>query len=587
VIWPHLLLLGLAATGVAMEYGFREPPLVEWINRLAQVVLVSLYVLDTWLGARRGRVTLPGQRVTLPEMVIQGLAGLAVVLTVCSLSAWWLFETALLSLLVGELWRLNVALSRRLSRPSLLLPLSFVALILVGTAMLKLPLATPPGQPISWLDALFTITSAVCVTGLTVRDTATMFTPLGQTIIGVFIQMGGLGIMIFGSMLAALLGSRLSLREDINLSQSLNDVPISRTRQLAQFVVFSTLMIELIGAVALYGMWQEPLTTAQRVGFSLFHSVSAYCNAGFALYSNSLEGYRYSVAAHGVILPLLVIGGLGFPVLDNLWSVLKWKLVGRWRQPKVVDHARPGSLADRRLNLHSKIVLSTTAGLYLFGAGMIFLGQLGPYIGRWLELGVTANMQELPPLSPSRLSGMLADASFMSAVARTAGFNTVPMAELTDTSSFSLVMLMLTGGSPGGTAGGMKTTTLALLLLAVLASMRQRERVEAFGRTISDTILRKAGTLVTCYVGVLCTSTLLLSLTEPFPFMKLLFEATSALSVTGLSLGITPNLSPFGKLTLIATMFIGRVGPLALIGAITFGGRRRPYAYPHEQVYMG
>jgi trk system potassium uptake protein TrkH len=133
----------------------------------------------------------------------------------------------------------------------------------------------------------------------------------------------------------------------------------------------------------------------------------------------------------------------------------------------------------------------------------------------------------------------------------------------------------------------MKTTTLALLLLAVLASMRQRERVEAFGRTISDTILRKAGTLVTCYVGVLCTSTLLLSLTEPFPFMKLLFEATSALSVTGLSLGITPNLSPFGKLTLIATMFIGRVGPLALIGAITFGGRRRPYAYPHEQVYMG
>ena len=383
-LWVYLLAGAVVFAGmvaaVAVRYGIREPGERIVLLRVIEVVLALCVVpLHVWFSRHVRRLPIYGRAVWVDRWLLAGLA-----VGLCGLysptSHWWVAYDITASVgLVVYLWRLQALVARLLHRPGLLLPVSFALMIAACTLLLKLPRATPVGQSIGWIDALFTATSAVCVTGLIVRDTATQFTPFGQTIIGVFIQLGGLGIMSFGAVLAALLGSRMSLRENVSLSQMLIDQPLARLVSFTRFVVLATLAIELLGALLMMPMWHAPMPLGERFGRSLFHSVSAFCNAGFALQTDSLEGYRFNVLTHLVFIPLIVIGGIGFPVLDNLRSVLMHRLsrrrrvLGGWDR----DHV---NLEGARLTLHTKVVLTNTAGLYLLRVGAIATSQMMPYV---------------------------------------------------------------------------------------------------------------------------------------------------------------------------------------------------------------
>ncbi len=588
VLLPRLLAIGTAVGGIAASYGFAHPLIDVQLAAALQVALVTLYVLDVWVGARFGRLAVIDRKPGWPEVCLHGSAALGVMLWLLDVEAGWTaFELIVVALLLRVLWQLNVVIARRISRPGLLLPVGFAVLIFAGTALLKLPLALAPGRQISWLDAFFTITSAVCVTGLVVHNTATHFSPFGHFIIGLFIQLGGLGIVTFGSVVAMLLGSKLSLRENLDLSEALNDQPLGQIRRLIVFVVLTTLGFELLGAAVMLPLWHGDLSFEQRAGLSLFHAVSAYCNAGFDLTGSSMVPYRYHFLAHGVIAPLLVIGGLGYPVMDNLVRVASWRW-RQWRAQRTGERLRDQpTLAARQLTLHTRLALTTTAGLYLAGMLLLLAGQLSPWVLDQMQLNVTANRAAPAAPTATSLVGMWCDASFMSLTARTAGFNTMPMDEIRPAGVLTLVGLMLVGGSPGGTAGGMRTTTLAILLLSVIATVRKLTNPEAFGRRIDDILVRKAAVLAALYLGTVGVATLLLCFSEPFPLQKLLFEATSAVTVTGLSLGITGDLTSFGKGVLIVAMFLGRVGPLAVLTSLTFGRwRPRPGTLPREDVML-
>lgn len=459
----------------------------------------------------------------------------------------WPVAAAGLSVVVALLMsvRLSGVLARTMTHPGLLLPLSFLALIAAATLMLKLPAATPHDQPIGWVDALFTATSAVCVTGLVVRGTAEGFTLFGQAVILGAIQLGALGFMIFGSTLALVLGVRPSYQESLTLSAALDEYPAHRIMRFAWFIVGTTLAIEAIGALALAALWPDPLTphTPHAPGGlawqAAFHSVSAFCNAGFDITGDSLVPMRHGAAPLLVIAPLIVLGGLGFLVLEDVTQYLRRRL-----------RPRPGRPAPR-LRTHSKIVLATTACLLVGGFTAIFVAQ-----------SVAAG-------GPT--PGTLADAAFLSVTARTAGFNAMPMDELSPGSRFATMVLMAIGGSPGSTAGGLKTATVAVLFLAVAATVRGRHDVEAFGRRLPDSLVRKAATVAASLLGVIVLATLTLDLTEDIPFEPLLFEVVSAASTTGLSLGATTELSPFGRVVITITMFAGRLGALSLLGLLVQG----------------
>jgi trk system potassium uptake protein TrkH len=595
----------LAAGVVLAEYGFFNPITPIWVLRLIAFGALMAYGLE--LMRCRRRDTDPF--VTPRTPWLEGAAGITVLfcagmyLSTGNVTYWRCIDAACVGFFLLEAWRLNVTLSRALARPGLLLPISFATLILVGSVLLMTPRATPhvldatgqsyisTGTPLTFGEALFTATSAVCVTGLTVRNTAQDFSPFGQTVIAFLIQLGGLGIIIFGSMLATLLGQSLSLKENLNLREMLNDHPLHRVRGFVRFIVLSTIGLELIGAAAMYPVWDNPdggvLTVSERVGMSLFHAVSALCNAGFDITGDSLVAYRYRFVSHTVIVALIVVGGLGFPALENLFSVARVRLGNLFRYRPV----RPGvahDLTAGRLSLHTKIVLTATLCLYLWGLLLIGAGQLMPYLHDPLRREAIVDAAGHDPLTMRRLGGIVADAHFMSVTSRTAGFNTMPMSDLEPAGRVTVMTLMMVGGSPGSTAGGFKTTVIALLILSVVATVRQRPRAEAFGRTIADALVRKAAAIGICYILLVTVATILLCLSEPFPFQSLAFEAVSATTTTGLSLGITGDLTGFGRGVIIACMFLGRVGPLALIGAMTFGGgSSQGYRYAYEDVAIG
>lgn len=565
----HLAGVGFCALAAALaivRHGYREPPLALLVSLGLEVgLLAAAFAIVAWRVRYDPERRFGYLNTAALAVAIAGLALFGV-----GLAPWLLlFEAGIGVLLATELWQLNAHLSRRLANPSVLFPASFVLLIAIGTLLIRLPAATPPDDPIGWVDALFTMTSAVCVTGLTVRETATQFTPVGHLIIAIFIQLGGLGIIIFGSTLALLLGERLSMRENVTLSRALSEYPAHRITSFVRFIVGTTLVIELIGAAALLAMWPGEMPLPRRVGWSVFHSISAFCNAGFDITCASMEPFQRHPLAHGVIAPLIVLGGIGFLVLQDLGRQAEAVARALWR--RMLRRGRHGRRPWPRLSLQSKIVLFTSLLLYLGGLGAIFVSEAS----QWR----VADAHEA--------AGLAADASFMSLTARTAGFNSVPMEDLAPGSRFALMVLMFVGGSPGSTAGGVKTAVVALLALTVLATLKQRAETEAFGRAIPDQHVKRAGTIAFAFMCLIGAAVLMLSLTEGFRFELILFEAVSASTTTGLSLGITPDLTPGGKLVLVCAMFLGRVGPLTLFASLLEGRRPARYSYPHEEVSLG
>lgn len=453
--------------------------------------------------------------------------------------------------------------------PGLVFAGSFLVLIAAGTGGLMLPNSTPADKPIGLVDALFTSTSAVCVTGLVVRDTGTEFTRLGQTIILLLIQLGGLGIILFGALLALTMGSAMGLRVSRTLAEGAAEghARPSTIRALIVFITVATLLTELVGAATLFVGWPRGWAGApafegagDRAFHAVFFSVSAFCNAGFATSADSLQGLRFHWTSHIIMVGLIVVGGIGLPVLDNIRSVV-W---AKWRGRRMSNQALI------RLNLHTKIVLTTTAAVYIAGALAIMLGRLTQGGEPW------------------HLA--LLDGHFMSVTARTAGFDTVAPAEMGPMSRLSLLTLMFIGGSPGSAAGGVKTVSVAIIVLTIWATMRGKATTEAFGRSIPENLVRRAATLITLGAGIIALLTLALALTDGRGRLlgDLLFEVVSASSTVGLSTGLTGELSPPGRVILIIAMFTGRLGPLVILAALVSVGRRpAPHRhYPSESVVM-
>jgi len=431
------------------------------------------------------------------------------------------------------------------------------------------------GENLSFVDALFTATSATCVTGLIVKDTGRDFSLMGQVVILTLIQLGGLGIVVFGVVFALLLGQALSLRESVAMQDLLSARTLSRIGNMIAFIFVGTVLIEAVGSVSLFGMWDDVPDRVANVHeqwfYSIFHSISAFCNAGFSLFSDSFVSYNKRPEVYLVVCPLIVLGGLGFGVLYDLVNIVADR-VKRFFKKWFNKRYRFSMEAPKRMRLQTKIVLSVSTCLIILGMSAILLFER--YAGQGGSAENTGIMGAL----------------FQSVTARTAGFNTVNIKEMSDSSRFVLILLMFVGGSPGSTAGGIKTVTLAVVMMTVIAALRKRQEVEMFKRSVRIVVVGRAITVTLLFVVVLFAATLTLSVTENsngFTMSEVMFEAASALGTVGLTTGITPSLTNAGKLIIIAVMLIGRLGPLTLLAALTFNLKPVRYNYPDEAVIVG
>lgn len=438
---------------------------------------------------------------------------------------------------------------RRGLPPPAWVALSFLGLILAGTLLLKLPFATPDERPIGWIDALFTSTSASCVTGLVVRDSASGFTGFGQSVLLLLIQVGGLGVMTF-SLLYLVLGGRASVEQRVLVEQTLVGAANLRPGHLLRVVFLFTIACEAAGAALLFPLFSGRLDDAAWQ--SIFHSVSAFCNAGFSLLPDSLARFRADAGVNLVVMALIVLGGLGFLIVTDL---LRHR--GRWRP----------------LALHTKLAVAVSATLVVAGAAGFWLVE-----SRRSLAGLGAGEQALASL-------------FQSVTARTAGFNTIDFAALSPATLLGMIALMFVGGSPGSCAGGIKTTTAATLLLTLRAELAGRRFVNVFGRTLPRSAVAAAfavttSALLAANAGLFVLLATESSSSDPKHFSDLAFESISALATVGLSTGVTPTLEPGSKLVLVALMFLGRVGPLTL-AAVLAGRRVDDWRHPTETVMIG
>ncbi|MGM0705608.1 MAG: TrkH family potassium uptake protein [Bacteroidota bacterium] len=438
---------------------------------------------------------------------------------------------------------------------------SFLALILVGTVGFMVLPGLYTGPSLTWVDALFTATSAVCVTGLIVVDTATYFTTWGQAYVLLLIQLGGLGIVSFTSVIIAALGHRLSLRQEILTSRGANMVDEIDYHALTWAVVRFTFGAELVGAVLLYVFWVPEFGWTGAVWPSIFHTVSAFCNAGFSTFTTSLMGFQTNLPLLGVVMMLIVLGGLGFLTLEelNLWRHRRQKK-GRFR-----------------LSVHSQIVLGTTAVLI---------------VGGWVAFTAFEWHNTLAGMS---LSERLVNGLFASITPRTAGFNTIDYAETTSGTNFLTIIFMVIGGSPGSTAGGIKTTTFALLGLLAWSRLQGRPTTSISARTIPEATLQKSTSLLVVALGIITVGIFLFSVLEVpgnganAAFLTYMFEVVSAFNTVGLSMGATGELSDPGRLITVVLMFIGRVGTLTFVAAMARSPKhiKGGFRYAYEDVSIG
>lgn len=441
-------------------------------------------------------------------------------------------------------------------RPERVLALGFLVLIAAGTLLLSLPAASSSGKSIGLFRGLFTAASAVCVTGLSVVDTGSAFSMLGQSVLLVLIQLGGLGFMIFATLIMGLLGRRMTLRNRMLLRESMNAATLTGLVQLTRWYGLMALGVEGLGAALLAIRFVPAYGWGRGVFFSVFHAVSAFCNAGFDLFGGfrSLTPWRGDPLVLLTIAGLIVLGGLGFSVLLEAAAHR-----GRWRS----------------LSLHAKLVLTVSAALLTAG---------------------TAFYAAVEGHKPAMMAGQpagtrLMDAFFQSVSMRTAGFSTIELSGMSDAAKLFSVLLMFIGASPASTGGGVKTTTFAVLALIVLSVIRGHEHVNVFGRRLPTGLMRRALAILFISLALVLAGTLVLTLAEGgrVPFIDLLFEAASAAATVGVSAAGTPGLSRTSQAALIPLMYFGRVGPLTL--ALAFAGRQENgvdlLKYPEENMMIG
>jgi len=579
LIAANVLAAALVVASFVLLFGFQEPLLQAWILYTVQMALLCIFVAEKVIrmfNAVSKSEFLWANRFEIPLLLM-----LAIV--VVGAGRWFAptkpeatevrhFAVGLYLVVqvIAKLCKTSINLAASGRSPTRTLIASFLVLIFSGAGLLMLPAAAADGkESLSFVDALFTATSGTCVTGLIVKDTGQDFSPMGKIVILTLIQLGGLGIVVFGAVFAFLLGQAFSLRERVAMQDLLSAQTVSRIGKMIGFVFFSTILIEAVGALSLLGMWDGDVQN--KWFYSIFHAISAFCNAGFSLLNSSFVNYSRSWQTYVVICPLIILGGLGFSVLYDLVNIAADR-IKRFFKKRLFKQYRLSIEAPKRMRLQTKIVLSVSALLIVLGAaGILFFERYA--------LG-SANPSE----------NTVPNALFQSITARTAGFNTVDISAMSPSSKFILILLMFIGGSPGSTAGGIKTVTIAVIIMTTIAALRKRQEVELFRRSVRVVVVGRAVTVTLLFVAVLFSGTLALSITENsncFTMSDIMFEAASALGTVGLTTGITSFLTTAGKLIIIAMMLIGRLGPLTLLAALTFNLKPVRYNYPQEAVIVG
>ena len=437
--------------------------------------------------------------------------------------------------------------------------LSFLVTVLLGSLLLSLPISSASGKSVPYLDALFTATTSACVTGLVTLPTVSTWSIFGQAVILILIQIGGLGIITIMSGLMILLHRKMGIGDRLLIQDAFNLNTMSGLVKFVKNVLCGTLIIEGIGAL-LYMTVFVPEFGARGIWISVFNSISAFCNAGIdVIAENSLCNYATNPLINAVTSALIILGGLGYIVWWDVLRVIKSR-TGKNRR------------IFRHLTLHSKIAITVTAGLILVGAALVLI----------LEYNNPKTIREMSFFDKLQV------AFFQSVTTRTAGFASVPQENLTNaTAAFSLILMMI-GGSPVGTAGGMKTVTVAVLLCSALATVRNKNSATLFGRRVSEDSIKKAVAVAVTFLVICATSTLLLLATSDAPALDVVYETVSATATVGLSRNLTATLDSFGKLIIIFTMYLGRVGPISL--AVALGSstdNRNLVSEPTEEISIG
>ncbi len=417
-----------------------------------------------------------------------------------------------------------------------------------------LPVSTRSGQTASFFDALFTATSATCVTGLVVHDTATYWSPFGQAVILLLIQIGGMGVVTLAVALAVISGRKIGLMQRSTMQEAIAAPSVGGIVKLTGFILKATMLIEMIGAFLLLPVFWKDFGPLKGVWYALFHSISAFCNAGFDLMGStgpfsSLTGYVDSDWVNGIIIGLIVVGGIGF---------LTW------------DDVKSKGLRIKKYRMQSKVILVMTSVLILIPFLFFFFREFGGQAFKDMSMG-------------ERIWASL----FQAVTPRTAGFNTVDLTLLSEAGQTITIFLMLIGGSPGSTAGGMKTTTIAVLFVTLFSVFRRKEDTECFGRRIEEGAIKNAAAILLMYLSLFLTGGIIISCLEGLPILTCLFETASAIGTVGLSLGITSGLGALSRLILILLMFLGRVGGLTLVFAAFSDKAKNVARLPKERITVG
>ncbi|MFU0799268.1 MAG: TrkH family potassium uptake protein [Xylanivirga thermophila] len=437
--------------------------------------------------------------------------------------------------------------------PTQVLAIGFASIILIGGILLSLPVASANGQSIGFINSLFEATSAVCVTGLVVVDTGTDLSLFGQIVIITLIQIGGLGFMTAASLIFLALGKRITLRERLVMQEALNQFNLEGLVRLTKNVIGVTFIIEGIGALLLSTRFIPLYGFKKGLYYSIFHAISAFCNAGFDLIGNyrSLTGFVDDVVINMTVMGLIILGGLGFSVILDIWHHRRFK----------------------KLSLHSKLAVFMTVMLILIGTAFFFIVEYNnPYT-----------------LADKPLPIKILASLFQSVTPRTAGFNTIDQANLKDASKFMTILLMFIGASPASTGGGIKTVTASVIFFLTVSVVRGRDDIQVYGKRISHSIAHRAITITLISLMLLIGVSMVLSLIEPQPFIDILFETSSALGTVGLASFDNGSMSTISKIFVMLTMFAGRVGPLTLTLALANRQNQSDNSirYPEGKVMVG
>ncbi len=454
---------------------------------------------------------------------------------------------------VGEMMKKFVKWER--FTPPQILVLGFIMIIMLGAFLLMLPMSSNPGMTITFVDALFTATSAACVTGLAVVDTSLQFSLMGQVIILILIQIGGIGFMSMAAVFFFLVKKKITLKERLLLQESMRQGAMEGVVRLIRRVIFFSLTVELIGAILLAIRWSFDFGLRKAIFLGIFHSISLFNNAGFDIFGqisgpfSSFMRYTSDIYVNAIAIVLIILGGLGFIVISELMDY-----------PKI-----------RKLTLHAKVVITASLFLIIVGSLVIFIFEF-------------TNPRTLQAES---MSGRFIASIFQSVSSRTVGMYTLDFSAMRQATQFFIIILMFIGASPGSTGGGIKTTSFTILIAAMIAMIRGKEEIIIFRHRLAKDLITKAITLTLLSLFVIVFVSMVLSTTEDKQFLVILFEVTSAFATCGFSLGLTPQLSMIGKIVICLTMFAGRLGPITLAYALQPKQEKELFRYPEGKITIG